>query len=69
MEDTCSLCGSNKDVKSTGEVYMCASCRGEPLEISCRMRFIRWAVEQGRISDFPGKVDELYEHSVHVDHL
>ncbi len=63
MEDTCSLCGSKDDVKLTGEVYMCASCRGVSTEVDARLKFLRWEVEHGKITDFPGKVDELFEQS------
>ena len=61
MDDICSLCGSNNDVRPSGDVYMCVSCRDTRPIDDARLKFAKWAVEHGKISDFPGRVDELYE--------
>lgn len=60
MGDTCSLCGSDKDVQLVGEIHMCASCQGKEVPVDFHLEFTKWAVEHGKITDFPGQIDELY---------
>lgn len=67
MDNVCSICGYRHDVELSGEIFICATGRSARSQADARLRFAKWVVEHGKITAFPGKVDELFQQSTKIN--